>query len=193
MKNGGFRSGYDPGMTSGMWLARTIWRNLTLGGASSFSWWVALSPELGCDARSAACRTSANTSGWDDGLIYYDRDYRSDRNLYLVLTKRYWVYAQFSRWITPGMRPHAVTGAPSGARVLVFSGNGRTVVVGIPPAGASETTRFSLHLPWLGSAKASVYRTSASRDASGLRAAPAIGGTLELSLPPSSVTTYVLR
>jgi O-glycosyl hydrolase len=192
MKRGRFGPGYDPGMTSGMWLARTIWRNLTLGGASSFSWWVALSPELGCDARSAACGASANKNGWDDGLIYYDRDYRSDRDLRLVMTKRYWVYAQFSRWITPGMRPHIVTGAPSGAQVLVFSGDGRTVVVGIPPAGATRTTSFSLHLPWLGSARASVYRTSATRDASALPGVAAIGGTLRLSLPPTSVTTYVV-
>jgi O-glycosyl hydrolase len=192
MKNGRFRPGYDPGMTSGMWLARTIWRNITLGRASSFSWWVALSPELGCDARSAACRNSANSRGWDDGLIYYDRDYRSDRDLDLVLTKRYWVYAQFSRWITPGMRPHAVSGAPAGARVLVFSGKGRTVVVGIPAAGAKGTTGFSLHLPWLGSARASAYRTSATLSASSLPAMSTTGGTLRLSLPPASVTTYVL-
>ena len=192
MKNGSFSPGYDPGMTSGMWLARTIWRNITLGRAASFSWWVALSPELGCDARSAACRTSANSRGWDDGLIYYDRDYRSDRDLDLVLTKRYWVYAQFSRWITPGMRPHAVAGAPHGAQVLVFSGLGRTVVVGIPPTGASGSTGFSLRLPWLGSAKASVYRTSATLDASPLPAVSTTGGTLRLSLPPTSVTTYVI-
>jgi O-glycosyl hydrolase len=192
MKADRFRPGYDPGMTSGMWLARTIWRNITLGGASSFSWWVALSPGLGCDARSATCRSSANSRGWDDGLIYYDRDYRSDRDLHLVLTKRYWVYAQFSRWITPGMRPHAVTGAPSGARVLVFRGSGRTVVVGIPAPGATRTTSFSLQLPWQGSAKASVHRTSATRNAGALPAVRTIGGTLRLSLPPTSVTTYVL-
>jgi O-glycosyl hydrolase len=192
MKNGSFSPGYDPGMTSGMWLARTIWRDITLGRASSFSWWVALSPQLGCDARSATCRSTANSNGWDDGLIYYDRDYRSDRNRNLVLTKRYWVYAQFSRWITPGMRPHAVTGAPAGARVLVFRGDGRTVVVGIPPAGATRPTGFSLRLPWLGSAKASVYRTSSTRNASPLPTVSATGGVLRLSLPPTSVTTYAL-
>ena len=57
---------------------------------------------LGCDARQASCGRVANRSGWDDGLIYYDRDYRSDGSTRLVLTKRYWAYAQFSRWVRPG-------------------------------------------------------------------------------------------
>ena len=191
--NDRYSIGFHPGMESGIWLARIIWSNLTEAGASSFSWWVALSPELGCDARTPTCGTLVNNQGWDDGLIYYDRDYRSDRNLRLLLTKRYWVYAQFSRWITPGMRLHAITGSTSGAEVLVFEGNGRTVVVAISPSGASATTRFSLELPWLASAKASVYRTSPTQNAAPLAGVSASAGVLALALPVQSVTTYVFN
>ena len=116
MVDGHFRRGFHPQMRGALWVARAIWRNLALGGASSFSWWVALSPELGCDARQASCGRVANRSGWDDGLIYYDRDYRADGSTRLVLTKRYWAYAQFSRWVRPGMRPHEVTGDTGGAQ-----------------------------------------------------------------------------
>ena len=59
----GFARGYNPGMADGIWLADTIWRNLSAGGASSFSWWTALSPELGCPpATDPACPAGANPS-----------------------------------------------------------------------------------------------------------------------------------
>ena len=190
--NGRFTRGYHPGMQSAMWLARAVWQNLAVARATSFSWWVALSPELGCDARSARCGTSSNSRGWDDGLVYYDRDYRGDGDQRLVLTKRYWAYAQFSRWITPGMNSHDVTGVPSDARVLVYQGNGRTVVVGLPSKGATGTTRFNLQLPWLGSATASVTRTSARRNDGSLPGVAVSGGVLPVTLPRNSVTTYVI-
>ena len=184
--------GFHPGMESGIWLARAIWSNVTEAGASSFSWWVALSPELGCDARTPACGTLVNNQGWDDGLIYYDRDYRSDHDMRLVLTKRYWVYAQFSRWITTGMQPHVVTGSTGGAGVVVFTGNGRTVVVAISPANTSAATRVAVRLPWLATAKATVYRTSPTQNAASLPAVSTAAGVLTMTLPAQSVTTYVL-
>jgi O-glycosyl hydrolase len=189
---GRYSRGFHPGMTSGLWLARTIWRNLTLANATSFSWWVALSPELGCNPAASGCGSSANGTGWDDGLVYYDRNYRRTGDLRLVLTKRYYVYAQFSRAIRPGMVRHDVTGVPAGARVLAFQGSGRTVIVAIAPRGATGTTRFQLHVPWLGAAGASVYRTSNRRDASPLAGQSIAGGLLSLSLPRATVTTYVI-
>jgi hypothetical protein len=190
--NGRFTRGYHPGMQSAMWLARAVWQNLAVAKATSFSWWVALSPELGCDARSASCGTSSNSNGWDDGLVYYDRDYRRDGNQRLVLTKRYWVYAQFSRWITPGMTRQDVTGVPSNAHVLVYRGNGRTVVVGISPKGATSPTRFNLALPWLGTTTASVTRTSARRNDGSAPNVAVENGVLVVALPRISVTTYVI-
>jgi O-glycosyl hydrolase len=190
--NDRYSIGFHPGMESGIWLARTIWSNLTEAGASSFSWWVALSPELGCDARTPTCGTLVNSQGWDDGLVYYDGNYSTDHNLRLVLTKRYWAYAQFSRWITPGMRPHAVSGSTGGAEVLVFEGNGRTVVVAISPEGAKASTRVSLELPWLSSATATVYRTSPTQNAAVAASVSVAGGVLPMTMPVQSVTTYVL-
>ena len=157
-----------------------------------FSWWVALSPELGCDARTPTCGTLVNSQGWDDGLVYYDGNYGTDHDLRLVLTKRYWAYAQFSRWITPGMRPHAVSGSTGGAEVLVFQGNGRTVVVAISPEGAKASTRVSLELPWLSSATATVYRTSPTQNAAVAASVSVAGGVLPMTMPVQSVTTYVL-
>ena len=44
----GFGPSYDPTMVSGMWLAKTIYRDLTFARDSAFTWWTALSPALGC-------------------------------------------------------------------------------------------------------------------------------------------------
>jgi len=188
--DGHFRQGFHPRMLGALWMAHAIWRNLAVGGASSFSWWVALSPELGCDARLSSCGTRSNGLGWDDGLVYYDRDYRSDGNRRLVLTKRHWAYAQFTRWIRPGMAPHAVTGDTGGARVLVYTGRGRTVVVAIAPRHL--VTSLSLGLPWLGSATASVTQTSRLLSDAPLQPLPVDAGTLSAQLPAGSVTTFVI-
>jgi O-glycosyl hydrolase len=102
------------------------------------------------------------------------------------------VYAQFSRWITPGMTRHDVTGVPSNAQVLVYHGNGRTVVVGISPKGATGPTTFNLALPWLGRTTASVTRTSVRRNDSGARDVAVTNGVLPVTLPRVSVTTYVI-
>jgi len=190
MVDGHFRRGFHPQMRGALWVARAIWRNLALGGASSFSWWVALSPELGCDARQASCGRVSNRSGWDDGLIYYDRDYRADGSTRLVLTKRYWAYAQFSRWVRPGMRPHVVTGDTGGAKVLVFAGRGHTVVLAVAPR--KRPARFSLQLPWIGSATAAVSQTSTDRNDAPLRSVGVNAGVLGADLPKGSVTTFVL-
>ena len=188
--DGHFRQGFHPRMRGALWMAHAIWRNLALGGASSFSWWVALSPELGCDARDRSCGRTANGSGWDDGLVYYDRDYRADGNTRLVLTKRYWAYAQFTRWIRPGMTPHAVTGDTGGARVLAYTGHAHTVVVAVAPRG--RVSPLSLGLPWLGSATASVTQTSGRLSDASLPPVPVTGGTLEAQLPGGSVSTFVI-
>ena len=107
----GFARGYNPGMADGIWLADTIWRNLSAGGASSFSWWTALSPELGCaPVGDPACPAAANASGWNDGLLYYDPDFRVDGNQSIYFTRRYWVLANFSRYIRPGAVHYRVAG-----------------------------------------------------------------------------------
>jgi O-glycosyl hydrolase len=192
ISGGRYARGFDPGIGSGLWLARTIWRNLAVADAASFSWWVALSSELGCDPSAAGCGTSANASGWDDGLVYYDRNYRSNGDLRLVLTKRFYVYAQFSRWIRPGMTRHDVDGTPPGVHALAYQGGGRTVIVAIAPRHATTTTRFDLQVPWLASATATVYRTSRRHNAAAGRPLAVEGGVLAVALPPASVTTYVI-
>ncbi len=145
----GFGQQYDPTMTSGIWLADTIWQDFAVAGDSAFYWWTAASSQLGCDPlRHARCATSFNAQGWNDGLVYYDPDFRADGNYDLYPVKRLWVLGNFSRYVRPGAVVHPTTGAPSGIRSLAFS-QGRSwsvVLIDDQPAG-SPAVPVAVDLP----------------------------------------------
>ncbi|MEH1125228.1 hypothetical protein [Micromonospora sp. CPCC 206061] len=111
---------------------------------SAFHWWTALSPMLGCDpVASSGCQNRANSSGWNDGLIYYDPNYASNGNQSLYVTKRYYGLAHYSRFVWPGAVRHNVTGAPSGVQVSAFDHDGAwtLVVNNLNNASTSLTVR----------------------------------------------------
>jgi O-glycosyl hydrolase len=189
----GYARGYNPGMTAGLWLADTIWRDLSAGGVSSFSWWTALSPELGCaPGPDPACAAAANARGWNDGLLYYDPDFRADGNQSIYFTRRYWVLANFSRYIRPGAEHFRVTGVPNHVHVIAFRRNMWRFVM-INDSSGRRTVRLGLQPP--GSHRygtPSAYTTSATQDLAPTRAASVHGSTLTTALPPRSVTTVIV-
>jgi hypothetical protein len=192
----GFARGYNPGMIGGIWLADTIWRNLSAAGASSFSWWTALSPELGCPpATDPACPAAANAGGWNDGLLYYDPDFRADGNQSIYFTRRYWVLANFSRYIRPGAVRYRVANVPSGVHVLAFRRNTWRFVLINDRAGA-RSVAVRLLSPTAGRAygQPSAYTTSATSDLAPA-AAPVLDpatSTVTTTLPGRSVTTLIV-
>jgi O-glycosyl hydrolase len=191
----GFARGYNPGMADGIWLADTIWRNLSAGGASSFSWWTALSPELGCTpASDPACPAAANRSGWNDGLLYYDPDFRSDGNQSIYFTRRYWVLANFSRYIRPGAVHYRVTGVPPGVHVLAFLRNTWRFVLINDRAGARAVNVRLLPPGGHTYGRPTAFVTTSGSD---LDPAPAPSfdrstRTVTTTLPGRSVTTMIV-
>jgi len=191
--SGGWSQGYDPGIGAGLSLASIMHRDFSVTYDTAFHWWTALSSELGCSpTASASCATTANSAGWNDGLIYYDPSYASNGNQALYLTKRYYALAQFSRFVKPGAVRHNVTGAPSGVQVTAFDRAGQwTLVVANQNAAA---TSLSLHLNAKNTVSfGSARRTSATENLAAIGAPTLSAGTLSTSLPAKSVTTYVLN
>jgi O-glycosyl hydrolase len=192
----GYARGYDPDMTGGLWLADTIWRDLSAGRASSFSWWTALSPELGCSpAADPGCPAVANASGWNDGLLYYDPDFRSDGNQAIYVTRRYFVLGNFSRYIRPGAVHYRVTNVPSGMHVIAFLRNTWRFVV-VNDAAAPRAVRLDLLRPSGGHRyrSPSAYTTSAVQDLTPATSPPtldAVTRTLTVRVPARSVTTVI--
>jgi O-glycosyl hydrolase len=190
----GFGQQYDPTMTSGLWLADTIDQDLAVIGDSQFDWWTALSSQLGCDpVVNTTCPASENTSGWNDGLLYYDPNFRTDGNHSIYTTKRYWVLGNFSRYVRPGAVRHQVTSVPPGLDVMAFQYQDNwSVVVVNNNAQGSAAARLRIALP-TGSALHSTgaFETSANQDLAPVRRPRPMGGAgNEVRVPPQSVTTY---
>src|SRR5205807_430696 len=126
----------------GMWLARTIFKDLTYARDAAFTWWTALSPALGCDPKARSCTTSTNSSGWDDGLLYYDPGFASSGNQRIYPTKRFWVLGNFSRYVRPGAVVHHVNGLPKWMQAIAFQeadGSWSVVMINSGRAGSWST------------------------------------------------------
>ena len=191
-----FTQGYNPGILDGLWLANTMWRDLSAGEVSSFSWWTALSPKIGCHpGTDATCPASANTQGWNDGLLYYDPDYQTDGNQTIYFTRRYYVLGNFSRYIRPGAVHYKVTGVPSGVHVIAFLRNSwRFVLINDSPASQSVGVKLLRAPSGRSYGQPAAYTTSAT---SNLAPAPApvldsSTRTVRTTLPGRSVTTMVV-
>jgi len=186
----GFGWQYDPTMVNGLWLADTIWADLVEARDSAFDWWVAASPNLGCDPMQVAgCQNQVNPGGRNDGLVYFDPYWNLDSNQTFYLTKRYWVMAAFSRFVRPGSVLHPVTGLPDGLRGVAFEAHTGWVVE-IINGNPDRAYALHLHLPYQAGQAPHAYLTDATHDL----AATAVRGTsLDpwMRSPEQSLTTLV--
>ncbi|GID95715.1 lectin [Amorphoplanes digitatis] len=189
---GGWSQGYDPTIGGALGLAGIVHRDLSVTYDTAFHWWTALSSEFGCAPATGNCATTANSAGWNDGLIYYDPAYAGNGNQSLYLTKRYYALAQFSRFVRPGAVRHNVTGAPAGVQVTAFDRGGQWTLV-VTNQNTSATA-LSLHLNAKNNVSfAEARRTSATESLASIAAPSVSAGTLSTSLPARSITTYVLN
>ena len=191
--NGGYGQGYDPTIANALNMASILHRDLAVTGDSAFHWWTAVSKVLGCSPGSnPACATSPNSSGWNDGLIYYDPQFATNGNQNVYLTKRYHVMAQYSRFVRPGAVRHHVTGAPSGVQILATSlgGNWTVVVNNLNTTPADIDVHFNALANVTPTAS---YRTSATENLAPIGAPTVANGTASFTAPARSVSTYVLR
>jgi O-glycosyl hydrolase len=197
-RTGRYGQQYDPTMAGAMPLANLVWQSLTLAGDAAFHWWVALSSEIGADPDAdplAAARP--NDRGWNDGLVYYDPRFAENGNQQMYVTRRFWVMANFSRYVRPGDVRHEVRDLPDGVRALAFrSDRGWTVVCIDNDRPGSAPRAVGIRLPaepGVVLALAEARETSADRDLEPVTG-PRLdaGGLLSATLPPQSVTTLVV-
>ena len=188
---GGYGAQYDPTISGGVALAKIVYNDFAYGDDSAFQWWTALSPVMGCDPKtSSSCATSINSSGYNDGLIYYNPNYAADNDQNFYIAKRFYVLAQYSRYVRPGAVRYGLTGAPSGVQALAFwANNAWTLVV---TNTNSSATSFSLNLNSGAITSQGAYRTSVTENVASIGAPSISGSTLSTSLPAQSVSTFVL-
>jgi O-glycosyl hydrolase len=189
---GVFGQQYDPTIAGAMPVVNRIWQCLTQANDAAFHWWVACSSAIGSDPN------AVNSSGWNDGLLYYDPEYASNANQQIYTTKRYYALGNFSRYVRPGDQRHEVTGGPSNLRLLAFSSTTgwSLVVINNSPAGSAASS-FQLQLPqqpWPALTVAGAVETSATQSL-GAVALPVLGPGMVVSgtVPAQSITTFLLR
>ena len=183
---------YDPTMSSGLWLARTIFGDLGAAHDSAFDWWVAASPNIGCDpSRTPGCQDHINPAGRNDGLVYYDPNWKNDGNDTLYLTKRYWVLASFSRYVRPGAVLHGIGGLPAGAQALAFE-KGRDWSIVVANDSSTRTIDAVIHLP--SGMAAGTARAYVTDNRNNLAPVPVTtgNGAVTISLPPRSLTSVLV-
>ena len=188
----GFGLLYDPTMTSGIWLAQTIFNDFVYGGYSAFDWWLAASPHMGCDPREGAnCTGVPNQAGYNDGLVYYDSNYATDHNYQLYLTKRYWVMRDFSRYVRPGAVVHKVAGMPANTEAVSFVSGAQVVTVAINRSKTPAVLDLAPPSGTWAAGAAGVQTDGAASNATVPATVSADGSELSASLPGTSVTTLV--
>lgn len=190
---GGFGQQYDPTMTSGIWLANTIWEDLAVADESAFYWWTAASSGMGCNPkREPRCATTVHAQGWNDGLVYYDPQYASDKNYQLYVTKRFYVMGNFSRYVRPGAIRHPTTGSPPGIQSLAFAkGNQWTVVLVDDQDTGASAAPVRVVLPVRATSTGAVA-TSATQNLATTKVRH-VGNGFVVGTAPQSVTTLTFR
>lgn len=190
-----FGAGYNPKMPGALRMDYLIWKDLTYGHMSAWDWWVSVSAALGCDpATMKSCATTPNTTGYNDGLLYYDPNFAANHDYTIYQTKRFWSMGNFSRFVRPGSVMHQVSGAPTGVYLLAFATKSGWSVVAMNE-NTSGSTPISLQLPSARKLKAAgAYQTSATLNLSKVGGARQTrSGAFDASLPAQSITTFLFR
>ena len=160
--------GRDTGTQSAIVLARTIHEDLTLGGVTSWQYWIGVSKY-----------------DFHDGLIYIDQNIQK-----ITETKRLWAMGNYSRFIRPGWKLILAKVTSPGLLVSAYTPpQGQSlVIVAINILPQSQEATLKINGPnWF---HMSAYETSETKDL----AQVALGTLPErYSFPGNSVTTLVIQ
>jgi O-glycosyl hydrolase len=118
---------------------------------------------------------------------------RYDRDRYTGYTplKHYYVVGQYSRFVRPGARRVRATSTDARVLVSAFRVDGRPVVVAVNDASLRKVTRFEI-AGFDGATAVQPVRTSMTEDWRELGPIPLDGAGFAATLPPWSVTTFVV-
>jgi O-glycosyl hydrolase len=166
--------GRDLGMEAALRMARVIHFDLTLVGASSWQWWLAVANE-----------------DYKSGLIYTDYQQPGDPET-IYESKLLWALGNYSRFIRPGMVRVELAG-PQDANGLMASAfvdatNGKIILVFVNCTGSAQNISLKFK-PGTASPPSFVsWETSAGKNLAAGNKIPATG---EFVIPARSVVTLV--
>ncbi|KAF8058694.1 glycoside hydrolase [Lyophyllum atratum] len=185
----GWSQGYDPTIKNALMFAGMVFQSLVLANEPHYDFWTLVSNGLGCSPlNNPSCATTANANGWNDGLIYYDCNYATNKNFALYIKKQFWTYKHFGNFVKPGSQRRPIIGSDANKFTMAVSDANTYYILAMNPNAADA----SLTLTFPDAACASrAFRTSASEDFTQLSGAVKSGTNWVLALKGTSLTTYV--
>ncbi len=163
--------GRDLGMNTALYVARLMHYDLAVANASSWQWWLAVSPH-----------------DYKDGLVYTDND---TLNGEIYDSKLLWAFGNYCRFIRPGMQRIGLSLSPdtpldqqaNGIMASAYKSDDKTVIVAINYSKKQKNIKISNHKSgW------TPYITSKERT-NNLKPLETVKNSF--ILPPRSVVTFV--
>ncbi|CAE6407534.1 unnamed protein product [Rhizoctonia solani] len=182
--------GYDPTIRGGLHFATMIMQSFIVVQEPHYDFWTLASSMIGCSPLgNPSCVNSINTSGWQDGLIYYDPNYAQNGNYALYVTKHYWTTKHFGNFVKPGFVRHAVNGTDT--KILAVESDTTFALIAINAYTTQTTIPVSFQDTSLRLKATHTYRTSATEDFASVGLPVLSNGSWSLVLAPTSLTTWL--
>ncbi|KAJ7250638.1 glycoside hydrolase [Mycena rebaudengoi] len=187
----GWSQGYDPTIKNALMFAGLVFQSFVLAQEPHYDFWTLVSNGLGCSPlNNPSCPTTANANGWNDGVIFYDPAYATNKNFALYITKHFWTFKHFGNFVKPGSQRRALSGSDTQQWYLAVSTSTTYSVLAMNP-NATDTT-LTLAFPET-VCSTSAFRTSGTEDFATVTAATAQSSNWLLPLRTMSLTTYTFK
>ncbi len=185
--DGNGTAGSDAGeMASGLWLADRIITDCNGLNCSAWILWQVIDSHISSVGYNGNKDGGmVNTAGGFWGLAVADHDKNN-----IVLTKKYYSFGQFTRYIRPGM----IMLRSSGSTLAAYDpASHKVVIIALNKSGSASDMSFDLSGFNSVGAYASATRTSLYENWKDIGNTAISGSTLKVSLAPNSITTFVIN
>ncbi|MBQ8927583.1 MAG: discoidin domain-containing protein [Oscillospiraceae bacterium] len=184
--DGGSTAGTNAGeMGAALWLSERITTDLNGLNASAWILWQVIDSHISSVGMNGNKDGGmVNTSGgyWGTAVADHDKDT-------IILTKKYYAFGQYSRYIRPGM---TMLNAGGSTLAAYDPDSGRVVIVTYNTSGSAADVTYDLSGFTSVGATAQAIRTSNSENWKDIGTTALSGDQLHVSLAANSVTTFLI-
>ncbi|MBR5371774.1 MAG: discoidin domain-containing protein [Oscillospiraceae bacterium] len=172
-------------MAPGLWLSERITADCNGMNASAWILWQVIDSHVcaaGYNGKKDGGMLNMNAGFWGTAVADHDKDT-------IVLSKKYYCFGQYSRYIRPGMTMLN----SSGSTMAAFDKeNGQVVLVAYNTSASASALSFDLSQFETVGASAQTIRTSNTENWADVGKTALTGSLLNVSLAPNSVTTFII-
>ena len=172
-------------MAAGLWLAGRITTDCNDLNASAWILWQVIDKHIcaaGYKGRKDSGMPDISTGFWGTAVADHDKDT-------IILTKKYYCFGQYTRYIRPGMTMLNSSGTTMAA---YDKENEQLVLVAYNTAGSASPLTFDLSGFGAVGTSAQCIRTSATENWANAGTVAVSGDQLNVSLPANSVSTFII-